>query len=298
MTMLNVLTEAQVEQFIEEGYTRLEEAFPRQQALLAQSFLWERLAEQGIRRDDRATWKEPMVRIRETYEDPVFQACATPRLISAIEDLVGHGRYAEARQKTRWGWWPVNFSLGSQEPWNVPTTGWHWDGSHFRHFVDSPDQGLLLLCLFSEVQSHGGATTVATGSHKIVARLLSQYPEGIEHRPAIEQGNRTHPWLRKLTGQDDLPVEKRIKFFMETPYTDEDNVTLRVIEATGSPGDVFLCHPFLYHSSAQNHSGIPRFMCNRTTPLTERMQMQRSDGNYSPLELSIRQALQPSKSSQ
>lgn len=291
--MLNVLTDTQVEQFIEEGYTKLEEAFPRQQALLAQSFLWERLAERGVRRDDRSTWKEPMVRINETYDDSVFQACATQRLIGAIEDLVGQGRYAEAQQKTQWGWWPVNFSLGSQEAWDVPQTGWHWDGSHFRHFVDSPDQGLLLLCIFSEVQPQGGGTTVATGSHKVVARLLSQYPAGIEHRPAIEQCNRTHPWLGKLTGITDSPVENRIEFFMQTPYTDDQHTTLRVVETTGSPGDIFLCHPFLYHSSAPNHSGIPRFMCNRTTPLTERMQMQRNDGNYSPLELSIRHTLLP-----
>lgn len=291
MTTLKVLSDAQVEQFIEEGYTKLEEAFPRQQALKAQAFLWERLAERGVQRDDRATWTQPMVRINETYDDPVFQACVTPRLIEAIEDLVGRGRYAEAQQKTRWGWWPVNFSLGSQEPWDVPTTGWHWDGNYFRHFVDSPEQGLLLLCLFSEVGHHGGATTVATGSHKIVTRFLASYPEGIEHRQAITESSRAHPWLARLTGQAASPVENRVAYFMETPYTDEDNNTLRVIEATGSPGDIFLCHPFLYHSSAQNHSGIPRFMCNRTTPLTERMQTQRGDGNYSPLEISLRRVL-------
>jgi ectoine hydroxylase-related dioxygenase (phytanoyl-CoA dioxygenase family) len=291
MTTLKVLSDAQVEQFIEEGYTRLEEAFPRQQALAAQSFLWERLAERGVRRDDPSTWTEPMVRINETYDDPVFQACVTPRLVAAIEDLVGPGRYAEAEQKTRWGWWPVNFSLGSHEPWNVPTTGWHWDGSHFRHFVDSPDQGLLLLCLFSEVRSHGGATTVATGSHKIVTKFLARYPEGLEHRQAIRECIRSHPWLTSLTGQSTTPIEDRIQYFMDTPYTDEDGNTLRVVEATGSPGDIILCHPFLFHSSAPNHSGIPRFMCNRTTPLTERMQTQRDDGNYSPLEMSLRKVL-------
>ncbi|HEY0753879.1 MAG TPA: phytanoyl-CoA dioxygenase family protein [Ktedonobacteraceae bacterium] len=291
MRTLNVLTETQSEQFIEEGYTRLEEAFPRQQALLAQAFLWERLAERGIRRDDRSTWQEPMVRINETYDDAVFQACATPRLVGAIEDLVGQGRYVEAQKSTCWGWWPVNFALGSQQPWDVPTTGWHWDGNYFRHFVDSPEQGLLLLCLFSETQPYGGGTTVATGSHKIVARFLNQYAAGLELRPAIELCNRSHPWLETLTGSTGALVEHRVEYFMENPYQDGSKTTLRVVETTGLPGDIFLCHPFLYHSSSQNHSGIPRFMCNRTTPLTERMQTQRDDGNYSPLEISIRRAL-------
>jgi ectoine hydroxylase-related dioxygenase (phytanoyl-CoA dioxygenase family) len=292
MMKLNVLSNTQVEQFMEEGYTRLEEALPRQQALLAQSFLWERLAERGVHREDPSTWHEPMIRINETYDDPVFQKCVTSRLVGAIEDLVGPGRYAEAAAtETNWGWWPVNFSLGSERPWEVPAKGWHWDGSQFRHYVDSPDQGLLLLCIFSDISHHGGGTTVAAGSHKIVARFLSQFPEGIEHRPAIEQCSRSHPWLEKLTSPAQEPVEERNAYFLETPYTDEQQTTLRVVETSGQAGDIFLCHPFLYHSSSQNHSGVPRFMCNRTTPLTERMQTQRSDGNYSPLEQSIRQAL-------
>lgn len=287
-----VLTKNQIEQFIEEGYTHLEEAFPRQQALQAQSFLWERLAERGVQRNDRSTWNEPMVRINQTYNDPIFQKCATPRLVGAIEDLVGHGRYLEAQEsKTGWGWWPVNFSLGSQVPWGVPTTGWHWDGSQFRHFVDSPDQGLLLLCIFSDIPRHGGGTLVATGSHRIVARFLSHFSEGIEHRPAIEQCSRSHPWLEQLTGNANEPLEDRGEFFLETSYVDEQQTTLRVVETIGTAGDIFLCHPFLYHCSSQNHSGIPRFMCNRTTPLTERMQIRSGNGDYSPLERSIRQAL-------
>ncbi|HLG77298.1 MAG TPA: hypothetical protein VKX46_12850, partial [Ktedonobacteraceae bacterium] len=73
--------------------------------------------------------------------------------------------------------------------------------------------------------------------------------------------------------------------------TDSDGFRLRVVEATAEAGDVFLCHPFLYHASAPNVLGVPRFMCNRTTPLKERMNFQRDDGNYSPVELSIRKAL-------
>lgn len=291
-----ILTATQVEQFIEDGYTRLEEAFPRQQALEAQAFLWERLAERGVSRGDQATWTEPMIRLHETYTDEVFQACATPRLTSAIEDLVGQGRYAEAGQETRWGWWPVNFSLGSQEPWTIPTKGWHWDGNYFRHFVDSPEQGLLLLCLFSEIQPHGGGTLVAAGSHKVVSRFLAQYPEGLEHRPAIDQCIRSHQWFSALAGQaQDAPTD-RLAYFMTTSYVDSD-AHLRVLETMGAPGDIFLCHPLLLHCASQNHLRIPRFMCNRTTPLTERIQTERSDGNYSPLEISLQQALAATRKS-
>ncbi|MNG22685.1 hypothetical protein D3C84_1071990 [compost metagenome] len=75
-------------------------------------------------------------------------------------------------------------------------------------------------------------------------------------------------------------------------WSDDDGFKLRVVEVTGDPGDVILCHPFLYHASSQNHSGQVRFLCNRTTPLVEHMNFDREeDSQYSPLEQSIRDAL-------
>jgi len=285
---LNVLSSTQVNQFIECGYTVVEEAFPRKQALTAQDYLWARLAERGVRKDDQATWQEPMIRMNENYTDPVFQQCATERLAAAMDDLLGSNRRLHSTKG--WGWWPVNFSVGADEPWDVPTSGWHWDGSHFRHFVDSPDQGLLALCIFSEVGPHSGGTLVAEGSHKLVARFLKQHPEGMVLRDATRQCSSEHPWLAQLTDQEPLKAQSRVSYFMENKYN--DGVTsLRVLDTTGSPGDVILCHPFLFHASSQNHSGIPRFMCNRTAPLKDRPNFQRNDGNYSPLEISIRNAL-------
>ena len=303
-----VLSSSQVERFIECGYVKLEEAFPRADALAAQDFLWERLAERGIQKDDRSTWTEPMAHIKEAYKDPVFRACATERLDDAIEDLVGEGRWRARGAVASWGWWPVNFSQGADRPWTVPTGGWHWDGQHFRHAVDAPDQGLLLLCMFSETGPRGGGTLVAEGSHRVVARLLSRYPDGVEHREAIRECSRSHPWLAELTGAnassapvkdiyaegeavEDGGAEDRVERFMRRTEVEPDGTRLRVAEITASPGDVYLCHPFLYHAASPNHSGVPRFMCNRTTPLRERMQLRRSDDDYSPVEESIRRAL-------
>ncbi|HEY4388189.1 MAG TPA: phytanoyl-CoA dioxygenase family protein [Ktedonobacteraceae bacterium] len=275
-------------QFIECGYTTVEEAFPRKQALAAQEFLWERLAERGIQKNDRSTWQEPMVRMNENYNDPVFDQCTTERLIAATEDLLGQGR--RLLQTKGWGWWPVNFASGADKLWDVPTTGWHWDGSHFRHYVDAPDQGLLMLCIFSDIGHHGGGTLVAEGSHKLVARFLKDHP-GLELREAYNLCNLTNPWLAELTGKGDQPhVQNRVEYFMENTYQD-DVTSLRVVETTGAPGDVILCHPFLYHAASQNHSGIPRFMCNRTTPLKDRMNFDRSDSDYSAVEVSIRNAI-------
>lgn len=300
-----VLTDEQVGQFIEKGYMRLEEAFPRANALAAQDYIWERLAERGILKEDSSTWTEPMPHLKEAYDTPEFEACQTERLDDAIEALVGPGRWRGRGSRVTWGWWPVNFSKGTDGPWDVPTGGWHWDGIHFRHSLDAPDQGLLLLCMFSETGSRGGATLVAEGSHRVVARHLRENPDS-ELGPAIRGCNLSHPWLAELTGvkagdgQRDVYEEgesssessgDRIRRFMETTTVDDHGTPLRVAEAVSSPGDVYLCHPFLYHTAASNHSGQPRFMCNRTTPLKERMRLHREDGDYSPVEVSIRNAL-------
>jgi hypothetical protein len=289
-----VLSEEQVEQFIERGHVRLEEAFPREQALAAQDLLWERLAERnGVRRDDPATWTEPMVHLKEVYTDPVFQACQTERLSDAVEDLVGRRRWAGRGKPAQWGWWPVNFAVGSDRPWDVPTGGWHWDGQQFRHSVTAHQQGLLLLPHFSSVGPRGGGTLVADGSHHVVARLLAQYPDGVEQPVALDRCRREHPWLAELTGVTTTPeiTENRVAYFMDRAMTDAHGTTLRVSETLAEPGDVILCHPFLYHAASQNHSGVPRFMCNRTTPLAAQMNLSRPDGDHSSVEIAIRHAL-------
>jgi len=311
---LKVLTQDQVEQFMENGWVKVEQAFPREVALKAQQILWNHVEKRGPLRNDPSTWTQGMVKINEVFDNDEFQPCNSLRVADAIEDLIGEGRrahrvvYGENNEKTSYGWWPVNFSLGADKPWAIPAGGWHWDGIQFKHFIDSPDQGLLCLCLFSEVGHHGGGTLIAEGSHKLVAKFLAQYPEGIELKDALPIANRSHPWLRELTNakgeidkskdvyesdeEEDNKVQgNRLEKFMNWT-TDSEGVRLRVLETTGGPGDVILCHPFLYHAASQNHSGIPRFMCNRTTELKEPMNLNRDNpDDYSPLELSIRRAL-------
>ena len=205
---------------------------------------------------------------------------------------MGRGRWPGRGKPGGWGGWPVNFAVGADRPWDVPTGGWHWDGQHFRHSVTAHQQGLLLLPHFSSVAPRGGGTLVAEGSHHIVARLLAQYPDGVEHQEALARCRKEQPWLAELTGVTSTPeiAQDRVGYFMERATIDENATALRVSETVAEPGDVLLCHPFLYHAASQNHSGVPRFMCNRTTPLQGPMRLERPAGDYSPVEAAIRQA--------
>jgi hypothetical protein len=126
-----------------------------------------------------------------------------------------------------------------------------------------------------------------------VAEFLDGYPEGLELGEAIVACNRSHPWLARLTGVTPEPAgaADRLDYFLDW-QSDERGRRLRVVETGGDPGDVLLCHPFLYHAASQNHRRVPRFMCNRTTPLRERMSLRSEPaGGWSPLEESVRGAL-------
>lgn len=293
------LSDADIAQFIDHGYVLVKQAYARADALEAQDFLWDRLIERhpaaGLRKDDPQTWQSviaqdaasafPTLHLREFFNEPVFKRCETERLAGAIEDLIGVGRWALKHQPHNWGWWPINFGVGASRPWAIPTGGWHWDGMGRQHFVHSPEQGLLVLPCFSDVASHGGGTLIASGSHRIVARYLGRHPEGKPADVAIRECAAEHPWLAELTGS--APSTGDRSRFLETSVV--DGVPLRVVETIAEAGDVLLGHPFLFHAASQNHSGKPRFMCNRAAPLTAPIDLTRAD---TPLEISIRRALE------
>jgi hypothetical protein len=248
-----VLTREDLDAFIADGYCTLRAAFPAEQAAAARACIWQRMrATKNIRQEDAATWP-PVCDIEEVVGVPEVTACVTDRLASAIEDLLGAGRWLGER---RWGFWPVNFAFGRGEPYAIPNFGWHVDGNWFRHTLDCPKQGLLLLGLFSDIAERGGGTIVAAGSHRLTARVLADHPEGLTHRALFDAV------LREPLGN--------------------------FRELTGRAGDVVLAHPMLFHTRGLKHTGEPRFMSNCEAPLKEPLQLRRTDpSEFSVLEKSI-----------
>ena len=53
------------------------------------------------------------------------------------------------------------------------------DGWDFYHYLDSPEQGLLVVPLFSDILPRSGGTTIATDSVQVLARFLVQHREGV-----------------------------------------------------------------------------------------------------------------------
>jgi len=295
-----VLSDDQVQHFIEKGWVKLEQAYPRENALAAQDVVWRYFKEKfGVDKNDRSTWTKPRIHltdIQETqkfYDQPEFMACNTERIFGAIEDLVGHGRCINTGvPNARFGTMAV--TLYSEGPWDVPTAGWHYDGNFFTHYVDSLEQGLLVLCLFSDVAGpQCGGTLFVEGSHNIVAKVLNEHPDGLDHPEANRLAFESNPWLRGLVGYDEeVPGTDRIEKYMNQTFVDEDGNELRVLEATGNAGDIVLMHPLVIHAASPNTMGGPRFLGNRRNQLARRMKFDRENpADYSPVELVTRNAI-------
>ncbi|WP_117212010.1 hypothetical protein [Allorhizocola rhizosphaerae] len=244
-----VLTPQQAEQFVERGYVVIRGCFTRAAAEEYTSTIWTRL---GYVPDDPATWSEPSVHMPSHREIDIRQFA--PKAWGAVCDLVGG---AQRIHPYLWNdAFIVNLWQGADRPWQPASPAspdWHKDGDFFRHFLDSPEQGLLTLVLWSDVRHQGGATFVAADSVGPVARFLAEHPEGVRPEPA------SFPWHELV---------KQCSDFME---------------AIGEVGDVYLLHPFILHAKAQNVLRVPRFITNPPVHLIEPMRFDRPD----PSEFSL-----------
>lgn len=235
-----MLTPSQRETFLRDGYVILHECFRRN---AADELVGEAYRQIGYDPGDPATWEKELVFLFPERHTSLRELA--PSAWEGICELVGGGERL-VHPDMGIGQWVINFSRGKDEPWEVPSPrvkGWHVDGNFFRHFLDSPEQGLLIVPLFSDVEHKGGGTVLAADSVPIVARFLADHPEGVAPR------------------EFDYPaLLAQCRDFREL---------------TGRVGDVALMHPFLLHSFSQNHSGRPQFITNICVSLKEPMQFDR-----------------------
>ena len=80
------LSDAQIRQFIQDGFVRIDRAFPRELAEQGRAILWQ---DSGCDPDDPATWIRPVIRLGHYGQEPFKQAVNTPVLHAAFDQLVG-----------------------------------------------------------------------------------------------------------------------------------------------------------------------------------------------------------------
>jgi hypothetical protein len=254
-----VLSSEQVEHFIQRGYVVIPNCFSRE---FAESWTTNAFQRLGYDPADSTTWEKEIIHMPGAQYMPM-QDIAPKAWQAACELLGGEDRVAPCT----WGdGMIVNFHKGADQPWQPPSPqvkGWHKDGDFFRHFLDSPEQGLLTIVIWSDIEPQGGGTFAAGDSVAPVARLLAAHPEGI------------------------LPTGSPELSFSSLIHQCHD-----FIELTGQVGDVVLIHPFVLHASSQNHSGKARFITNPPISLREPMQFNRDNpADFSAVERAILRGL-------
>ena len=104
-----------------------------------------------------------------------------PKAWGAICDLVGGEDRIEGGEEEQW--WDDGFivNVGKDQPEETNdenilrdrnADGWHVDGDFFVHFLDSREQGLLIVPLWSDVIENGGGTIIAADSIGKVGKWL------------------------------------------------------------------------------------------------------------------------------
>jgi hypothetical protein len=255
-----VLNDNDIQHFIENGFVKIENAFDRALAEEGCAILWR---DTGCDPDDPATWTEPVVRLGIYGGEPFNKAANSSRLHAALDDIVGRGRWAP---RPNLGTFPIRFP-SDKDPEDA---GWHIDVSFgddptdfmsWRANIHSKGRALLMLFLFSDVSEDDAPTRIRAGSHLDIARRL---------QPAGDAGLT----LRELARNDFAESEGRPE-----------------ILATGDAGTVYLCHPFLVHAAQPHRGKRPRFMAQPALLPVEQLNLERKNGDLSPVEVAVRPAL-------
>ena len=217
-----------IDRFIRDGYVAIRGAVDAETTAACRELIWESMARRGVRRDDPATWP-PLVEIDDLGAGPFAAAGLSPALTAACDELIGPGRWTPLTDVGH----AVVVRFPSEDRANA---GYHIEGSYLgpagrRWWVDirSRARGLLALFLFTDVGRDDAPTRLVCGSHLAVPEFLAPYGE----EGACSDAEFWRP----------------------------SALCLPVAHATGSAGDVFLCHPFIVHTATWPHRGTaPRMI--------------------------------------
>jgi hypothetical protein len=239
------------DEFERTGMFRLDGAFSAADASRMRAVVWRELGKRyGIERDDPSTWdRHEPTGLTSTKKSAAFAPVCAPAVARALDALLGTGRWQQPKQFGN-----VLVTMPNAKSWRVPHQTWHSD---FPPTL-SADRlvAVKLWALFDDVEAGGGGTPQLAGSHALFAQYIAREREGDYKRAKFGFLN-SHPWLKALT-RDDGDPDRNQKFM--GAGTEIDGQELRVVECTGKAGDVYVTHPWVFHTIAANASDRPRLM--------------------------------------
>lgn len=204
-----------------------------------------------------------------------------PRAWGGICGLLGGSHKIDVDSKV--SLWRDNFivNLGTPEKHNKlvkpqELDNWHVDGDFFVHYLDSPEQALLVIPLWTDIVPGGGGTMICPSTIEHIAKHLYENPEGVSPRMTPRREN------------PEFTQEQGLKWYTNLAKTMPDEA---FVEVTGVVGDVFLLHPLMLHSASNNMLRKVRVITNPPVSVKDPFLFDREDGNYSAVERKTLRAL-------
>ncbi|KAF2814798.1 uncharacterized protein BDZ99DRAFT_506167 [Mytilinidion resinicola] len=238
------------------GYIKIPSCSTQEQSAGFASNIWARL---NMDPKDQSTWTKE--RIHMPTHQSVLVADFAPKAWNAICDLLGGTSRINTAASSNWrDSFIVN--LGTPSTLNKPATprqlyDWHIDGDFFIHYLDSPEQALLVIPLFSGIAPNGGGTFICPPAISTAAQHLYENPAGVSprmvQRPKSPADGDT--WIFTLSDW----FNPAVRSFPPSAF----------VEVTGQIGDVYLLHPLMLHSASKNATRVPRIITNPPVSLRE-----------------------------
>jgi hypothetical protein len=225
-----VASPGEIDDFHRDGFVAVRGAFGPDVAAGCRAAVATALTGEGVDVDDPTTWTRPVVRV-VAPDLPMVTAARSPLLADACDRLLGAGT-----------WQPPLGVVGSvvvrfphaDDPGDA---GWHVDGSYVgpdgAYWLNAASRGRALLALFllTDVGPDDAPTELLVGSHDDVRTVLEPHGDAGASFLTVVQSLRSSTFERPIAA------------------------------ATGTAGDVFLCHPFLVHRATWPHRGTsPRMI--------------------------------------
>lgn len=168
------LSAEQKQFWLDNGFLKIPQCFSQETAKDFTSTIWTRL---GASPDDRSTW--PVERLNMPGHVTIPAKEFAPKAWDAVCELVG----GEDKIADWCKHWKDGFIVNLGEATRDNDNGsaeldirmqdmWHVDGDWFFHFLDSPEQALLIIPLFTDIKPSGGGTVICTDGIRLVSQRL------------------------------------------------------------------------------------------------------------------------------
>jgi hypothetical protein len=251
----SILTPGQLDEFNRRGVLRVPRVFSTDRVRRAREHVQRRLARLGLWRNGawllgsmpRPQWPATALKSSKAIGNrhPDVEALLEePALLSTVEALLGGRGFERSVYKRP----QILFTLPNADKWAVPTH-WHVD---VPRLASGRQPGIQVFTFLDTVESRGGGTLVIAGSHRMLNDGRFLKVKDLRELLCREA------FFRELFSEAPTTLEDRRRLPGQVVTVGE--VTLEVLELTGSPGDAYFTDLRVLHTGAPNARDYPRMM--------------------------------------